>query len=90
MCVASVIQHSADLILKGEDRCCVVITPIPRKSVYIHNLIIEKGGGAVGQTHRSGLWEGLHKLHPLGVDLDQGQQVPGLHRLTQVHHLGQG
>ena len=69
----------------------VVSTPIPRKSVHNQTQTachLERGRG--GRTHRSRLWEGLHKLHPLGVDLDQSQQVPGLHRLTQVHHLGQG
>lgn len=39
-------------------------------------------------TDRAGLRQRLHELHALGVDLDQGQQVTGAHRLVQVHHLG--
>lgn len=31
-----------------------------------------------------GLWVGLHQLRPLGVDLDQRQDVPVPHRLVQT------
>lgn len=40
-----------------------------------------------GQTHRPSLRERLHELHPLCVDLDEGQQVPGLNRLKQLDHF---
>ena len=32
---------------------------------------------SVGQRY------GLHEVHSLGVDLDEGEDVPGLHRVTQ-------
>lgn len=38
-------------------------------------------------THRSSLREWLHKLHPLRVDLNQSQQVPGLDCLEKLDHL---
>lgn len=41
-------------------------------------------------THRPRLRERLHQFYPLGVDLDEGQQVPGLNRLEQLDHLGRG
>lgn len=39
------------------------------------------------RTHRSNLWERLHQFNPLCVDLDEGQQIPGLNRLKQVDHF---
>lgn len=27
--------------------------------------------------------DGLHEVDPLGVDLDEGEDVPGLHRVAQ-------
>lgn len=42
------------------------------------------------RTHRPRLRERLHQFDPLGVNLDEGQQVPGLNRLEQLDHLGCG
>lgn len=39
------------------------------------------------RTYLSDLWERLHEFNPLSVDLDEGQQVPGLDRLKQLDHL---
>lgn len=41
-------------------------------------------------THRPRLRERLHQFYPLSVNLDEGQQVPGLDRLEQLDHLGRG
>lgn len=41
-------------------------------------------------THRPHLGERLHQFYPLSVNLDEGQQVPGLNRLEQLDHLGRG
>lgn len=38
-------------------------------------------------THLSHFWERLHQLHPLCVDLNEGQQIPGLNRLKQLDHF---
>lgn len=45
---------------------------------------------STGWTHRPRLRERLHQFYPLGVNLDEGQQVPGLDRLEQLDHLGRG
>lgn len=40
------------------------------------------------RTHRPHLRERLHEFHAFCVDLDEGQQIPGLDRLEQLDHLG--
>lgn len=30
-----------------------------------------------------GHWNGLHQVHSISVDLDEGEDVTGLHRVTQ-------
>lgn len=42
------------------------------------------------RTHRPRLRERLHQFNALSVNLDEGQQVPGLNRLEQLDHLGRG
>lgn len=54
----------------------------------VRTTALQKGIG--WRTHRPRLRERLHQLHALGVNLDEGQQVPGLDRLEQLDHLGCG
>lgn len=63
-------------------RCFLCFGPF----IYV-NRVASDIHGFKGQTHLACLWKWLHELHSLCVDLDEGQQVPGLNCLKQLDHF---